>query len=224
MVEARGEHQDGSLARAFERLRTGGIRFEDISRTLSGSWVSPVLTAHPTEVQRKSTLDAERAVADLLAERRHLSSAGERARNTLFCAPDCAALANPDSSVFQTERLGGDRECPDLLPYDLPARVSASVRRVWRTLGSGVAPFFRMGNWIGGDRDGNPNVNADTLAMALRKQSETALRHYLAQLHELGAELSISRMLVECSPRLQALADKSDDAGSHRKDEPTGAP
>ena len=77
-----------------------------------------------------------------------------------------------------------------------------------------------MGNWIGGDRDGNPNVNADTLAMALRRQSETALRHYLAEVHELGAELSISRALVECSPELQALADKSDDTGSHRKDEP----
>ena len=77
-----------------------------------------------------------------------------------------------------------------------------------------------MGNWIGGDRDGNPNVNADTLVVAFLRQSETALRHYLAEAHELGAELSISRALVECSPELQALADKSEDKGSHRKDEP----
>ena len=70
-------------------------------------------------------------------------------------------------------------------------------------LGRPVAPFFRMGNWIGGDRDGNPNVNADTLRMALRRQGETALRYYLTEAHELGAELSISRTLVGCTADLQ---------------------
>ena len=49
-----------------------------------------------------------------------------------------------------------------------------------------------MGNWIGGDRDGNPNVGADTLRMALARQAEVALRFYLTEVHELGAELSIS--------------------------------
>ena len=63
-------------------------------------------------------------------------------------------------------------------------------------------------------------MNADTLVMALRKQSETVLRHYLGEVHELGLELSISGALVECSPELQAQADKSGDEGSHRKDAP----
>ena len=53
-----------------------------------------------------------------------------------------------------------------------------------------------MGNWIGGDRDGNPNVDAATLRMALQRQSEVALRHYLTEVHELGAELSMSATLV----------------------------
>jgi phosphoenolpyruvate carboxylase len=86
--------------------------------------------------------------------------------------------------------------------------------------GHPIAPFFRMGNWIGGDRDGNPNVNGDTLRMALARQCETALRFYLTELHQLGAELSISMTLVSVSPELMKLADASPDHGAHREDEP----
>ena len=77
-----------------------------------------------------------------------------------------------------------------------------------------------MGSWIGGDRDGNPNVNAETLDVAMRRQAETALSFYLEELHHLGAELSLSRMLVGCSPELDALADASHDTSPHREDEP----
>ena len=221
LLDAREEHQDGSLTRAFQRLNSAGIGFEDISRTLSESWVSPVLTAHPTEVQRKSTLDAERAVADLLAQRCHLSSTAERSKNTAYLRARIAQLWQ--TRILRFSKLNVWEEIENVLTYyrttflrEIPRLYAALERQ----LGGGVAPFFRMGNWIGGDRDGNPNVNADTLVIALRKQSETALRHYLAEVHELGAELSISRALVECSSELQALADKSEDKGSHRKDEP----
>src|SRR5690554_4439574 len=69
-----------------------------------------------------------------------------------------------------------------------------------------VHPFLKMGQWIGGDRDGNPNVNADTLREALRRQSEMVLRHHLTSLHLLGAELSMSALLVPVGPDMQALA------------------
>ena len=83
-----------------------------------------------------------------------------------------------------------------------------------------VHSFLRMGQWIGGDRDGNPNVSADTLAQALRRQSEVALRHYLTEVHLLGGELSLSARLVEVSPAMQALANSSPDTSEHRQDEP----
>jgi phosphoenolpyruvate carboxylase len=86
--------------------------------------------------------------------------------------------------------------------------------------GQAIAPFFRMGQWMGGDRDGNPNVNADTLQYALQRQSEVALRHYLTEIHLLGSELSTSAMLVGVPPALQALADSSPDTNAHRQDEP----
>ena len=77
-----------------------------------------------------------------------------------------------------------------------------------------------MGQWIGGDRDGNPNVTADTLRMALARQSEVALRFYLTEVHALGGELSISQMLAGVTPAMLALAEASPDRNPHREDEP----
>jgi phosphoenolpyruvate carboxylase len=77
-----------------------------------------------------------------------------------------------------------------------------------------------MGHWIGGDRDGNPNVSAATLRMALARQSETVLRHYLTEVHELGGEFSMSQMLAPVTPEMQALAQRSPDQNPHRGDEP----
>src|SRR6059058_2561722 len=64
--ERQGHMQEGSLAMSLERLAEAGIRASDVARTLSHAYISPVLTAHPTEVQRKSILDAERAIAQLV--------------------------------------------------------------------------------------------------------------------------------------------------------------
>ncbi|MDP1532497.1 MAG: phosphoenolpyruvate carboxylase, partial [Rubrivivax sp.] len=86
--------------------------------------------------------------------------------------------------------------------------------------GHAVAPFLRMGQWIGGDRDGNPNVNAATLRHALARQSEVALRFYLTEVHELGAELSVSGTLAPVSAQMLALAERSPDRNVHREDEP----
>jgi phosphoenolpyruvate carboxylase len=80
--------------------------------------------------------------------------------------------------------------------------------------------FLQMGSWIGGDRDGNPNVNANTMQHALARQSATILDFYLEEAHALGAELSISTLLVNIDPKLQALADASPDISDHRADEP----
>jgi phosphoenolpyruvate carboxylase len=77
-----------------------------------------------------------------------------------------------------------------------------------------------MGQWIGGDRDGNPNVTAESLELALTRQADVALRHYLREVHYLGGELSLSANLVDITPEMQALADASPDHNVHRSDEP----
>ena len=77
-----------------------------------------------------------------------------------------------------------------------------------------------MGSWIGGDRDGNPFVTAESLEGAMRRQSTVAFEHYLFEVHHLGAELSMSSRLVTPTAELTVLALKSGDSSAHRQDEP----
>jgi phosphoenolpyruvate carboxylase len=219
--EAVGDHQDGSLVTSFDKLRAAGIDGERIARALSRSYVSPVLTAHPTEVQRKSTLDAERAIAELLAQRDTLTSARDRAENEMMLRARIAQLWQ--TRILRYAKLTVRDEIENVLSYYRSTFLKGIPRlyaELEHHLGKRVHAFFRMGNWIGGDRDGNPNVNAETLRMALRRQSETVLRHYLTEVHELGAELSVSRMLTGATADLDALAAQAGDDNPHRDDEP----
>ncbi|SHM30305.1 phosphoenolpyruvate carboxylase [Rhizobacter sp. OV335] len=220
--ERQGHLQEGSLAMSFERLAEADVRAADIAGVLQRAFISPVLTAHPTEVQRKSILDAERAIAELVGQRDELRSARELADNE-------ALLRARVTQLWQTRMLRYTKltvadEIENALSY-YQATFLRQIPKLYQEIeealpGHPIAPFFRMGNWIGGDRDGNPNVSAETLQMALRRQSETVLRFYLTEVHELGAELSISATLAPVTAAMQALAERSPDHSAHREDEP----
>ncbi|HJV62827.1 MAG TPA: phosphoenolpyruvate carboxylase [Albitalea sp.] len=220
--ERQGHLQEGSLAMTLERLGDAGIRAADIARTLAHAHISPVLTAHPTEVQRKSILDAERAIAELVEQRETLPTERDRAENEALIRSRVTQLWQ--TRMLRTAKLTVADEIENALSYyhaTFLRQIPRLYREVERALpGHEIASFFRMGNWIGGDRDGNPFVTADTLRMALARQSETALRFYLTEVHELGAELSISAMLSPVTPQMQALAEASPDHNPHREDEP----
>ena len=220
--EREGHSQDGSLAMTMERLSGAGIRAGEIVRTLAHAYISPVLTAHPTEVQRKSILDAERAIAELLEQRETLRSQREHKDiEALLCARVTQLW---QTRMLRTAKLTVADEIENALSYyrsTFLEQIPLLYRDIEEALpGHPIAPFFRMGNWIGGDRDGNPFVTAQTLRMALASQSETVLRHYLTKVHQLGAELSISASLAPISEPMAALAASSPDHSSHRQDEP----
>jgi phosphoenolpyruvate carboxylase len=186
------EPQNGSLAKSLTLCSETGVTADDIERALNKSFVSPVLTAHPTEVQRKSILDAERAIAELLAQRDSLRSRRELAMNEARLRSRVTQLWQ--TRMLRTERLSVRDEIENVLSYyslTFLSQVPGLYAELEAQLGRRVATFFKMGNWIGGDRDGNPNVNADTLALSVRRHSETVLRHYLNEIDQLGAELSI---------------------------------
>ena len=220
--ELEGHQQDGSLALAFERLHRADHRAADIAHTLQHAYISPVLTAHPTEVQRKSILDAERAIASLVGERDDLPTADRRADNEALIRARITQLWQ--TRMLRTAKLTVADEVENALSY-YPATFLREIPRLYRDLeralpGHPVASFLRMGHWIGGDRDGNPNVSAATLKHALSRQAEVALRFYLTEVHELGAELSISGTLAPVTPEMTALAARSPDHNEHRSDEP----
>jgi phosphoenolpyruvate carboxylase len=235
--ERAGDTQEGSIEVAMARLRWAGIAPRAISETLAASFVSPVLTAHPTEVQRKSILDAERGIAQLLTARDDIRA--RSAQHGAAIARDALAprelAANETQLRARVMQLWNTRllryskltvadEVENALSY-YEATFLREIPKLYagleRELGAWpVASFFRMGQWIGGDRDGNPNVSAETLNYALRRQAEVALRHYLTEVHWLGSELSLSARLVDVSEAMQSLAARSPDTSEHRVDEP----
>ena len=233
--ERAGDTQEGSIEVAIARCRWAGIAPKAIASMLAESYVSPVLTAHPTEVQRKSILDAERDIAQLLTTRDAIRER-KLAMGTAKDALSPKELAANESQIrarvmqlWQTRLLRFTKlTVADEIENALSYYESTFLREIPKLyaeleehLGQhAVHSFLRMGQWIGGDRDGNPNVSAQTLQYAMLRQSEVALRHYLTEVHFLGAELSISAMLVNCSPEMQALANASPDTNAHRQDEP----
>ncbi|HYW58751.1 MAG TPA: phosphoenolpyruvate carboxylase [Polaromonas sp.] len=233
--ERAGDTQEGSIEVALSRLRWAGISPKTISNTLAHAFVSPVLTAHPTEVQRKSILDAERDIAQLLTARdetKARAASANAAKDALTpreLAANEASLRARVMQLWQTRLLRFTKlTVADEIENALSYYESTFLREIpklygelERALGSQpVHSFLRMGQWIGGDRDGNPNVSAHTLEYALRRQAEVALRHYLTEVHYLGGELSLSAMLVDFTPAMRALAESSPDTNEHRQDEP----
>jgi phosphoenolpyruvate carboxylase len=236
--ERAGDTQEGSIEVALARLRWAGIAPKTIASTLARSFVSPVLTAHPTEVQRKSILDAERDIAQLLVARDDIKALAQ-AKSASIAAKDAltprelaaneAQLRARVMQLWQTRLLRFSKltvvdEIENALSY-YEATFLREIPKLYanleRELGNQpVHSFLRMGQWIGGDRDGNPNVSFDTLNYALGRQADVALRHYLTEVHFLGAELSMSAMLVDFSAEMQLLAESSPDTSEHRKDEP----
>ena len=224
--------QQGSIAYALSRLDDAGVPGAAVRGFFQNALVAPVLTAHPTEVQRKSILDAEREIARLLAERDHPLTPKELAHNMQLLHACVATLwqtrmlryskltvADEIENALSYYRITFLRELPGLYE-DIEAEIAAQFPQRHATSDNELPPFVQMGSWIGGDRDGNPNVNAGTMQHALVRQSTAIFDFYLDEVHALGAELSISTLLVGVSPALQALADASPDQSAHRSDEP----
>jgi len=233
--ERAGNSQEGSIDVALSRLRWAGIGPKAIANTLAHSYLSPVLTAHPTEVQRKSILDAERDIARLLTQRDEIKAraVGVDPKKDMLTprelATNEAQLRARVLQLWQTRLVRSSKltvvdEIDNALSYYEPTflrEIPALYAELEQALGNQpVHSFLRMGHWIGGDRDGNPNVTAQTMVQAVSRQADVALRFYLTEVHLLGAELSLSGLLVGCSPAMQALADASPDTSEHRQDEP----
>ncbi|MBI5546488.1 MAG: phosphoenolpyruvate carboxylase, partial [Deltaproteobacteria bacterium] len=221
--ESRGAAPEGGLERMLARLSRRGLDARAVTALLEHSQISPVLTAHPSEVQRKSVLDAEREIFALLLARDTLPARQERMRTENEAQIRARVIQLLQTKLLRSTRPTVADEVENGLSY-YPGTFFLAVPRLYRdldeTLRARVPPFLRMGSWIGGDRDGNPHVTAATFQRALLRQSETALGHYLEEVHRLGAELSMSEQLAGVTPSLAALAQRSGDTSERRRDEP----
>ncbi|MFZ6722764.1 phosphoenolpyruvate carboxylase [Undibacterium sp. Ji49W] len=222
--------RQGSLAHTIEALYNTGHSSEQLLDFFQTAQVFPVLTAHPTEVQRKSILNCQMVITRLLDERDRMQLTPEES------AANEEALGRAVLTLWQTRMLRTSklsvldevenglsfydytflRELPQLYAglEDLLASKDAALTQ------TELPSFMKMGSWIGGDRDGNPFVTATVLEKTLAMQATRAFKFYLDELHTLGSQLSMANLLVKVSDDLLALAQRSPDHSPHRADEP----
>jgi len=207
MLRAR-ESEGGWLERAFDRIRKAGVEAEELAGELQHVGVRPVFTAHPTEVARRSTLDKMREVASLLEQpdtprRTHrLEEAIE-----LLWRTDEIRVEPPEpvdearNGVYYLEGLAS-AALPDVLEElrDQLAEVDVALRADVRPL--------RFGSWIGGDRDGNPNVTPETTVEVLTLQAVHGIRLLRTLVNSLRRNLSVSEQLSEVSHDVRDRIDQ----------------
>jgi phosphoenolpyruvate carboxylase len=218
-AQAGSPRRPGSFSHALERVEAS---CDELLAWFARARVSPVLTAHPTEVQRQSILDCEREIARLVAgpqsaERREALHA-EILRLWLTSMLRFARLEVTDevANGINYFRLTFLRELPRLYAEF----ESALKERFGLEEAPWLASFLTVGSWIGGDRDGNPNVTAEVLRAAQVLHARLLFSHYLEETHALGRELGLSSRHTRVPAEVERLAERSGDASAHRRDEP----
>ena len=227
-LKAGSAPKDGSLQLALDRLEEKKIDKDTLQAFLDNALVSPVLTAHPTEVQRKSILDCQLIISSLLSNRDRvdmtpddLAENEEALHRFVLILWQTRMLRTSKLNVRDEIRNGLEyyrytflAEIPKLyanLEKQLESRFDKDIK---------VPPILRVGSWIGGDRDGNPFVTHDVMADAVQQHSALAFEYYLNETHLLGTRLSLTDRLVEVTPELRKLSDASPDKSPARADEP----
>ncbi len=221
--------QLGSLAATFSLLDAADLPADHVARELAGALVGPVVTAHPTEVRRKTISAVQRQVTELIRERDR-TAAGEGDDSEWSARLWRSVLTLWQTALLRLSRLRLTDEIDETLRYyelslfEVVPALNAELRRAlnqrWPDARLLPRPMLLPGSWIGGDRDGNPFVTADALRRATTRQAETALGHHLAELAALHDELSMSDRLVTPTQPLYELAEASRDESPFRADEP----
>jgi phosphoenolpyruvate carboxylase len=219
--------QDSSLAATYAKLDQAALDSATVAHALQGALVSPVITAHPTETRRRTVFVTQHRITELM--RLHADGHTETSDGrSIELELRRQVLTLWQTALIRLSRLKitdeievGLRYYPAALFKVIPqvnADVRGALRARWPDADLLSAPMLRPGSWIGGDRDGNPNVTGDVVRLATGSAAFTALAHYLAELAELEQELSMSARLIGFTPELGALADGCQEAP--RADEP----
>jgi phosphoenolpyruvate carboxylase len=219
---------NGSLQLALERVEERQVSKETLQNFLNNMLVSPVLTAHPTEVQRKSILDCHLIISQLVSERNRvdmtpdeLAENEETLHRFVLILWQTRMLRTVKLTVYDEIKNGLEfyrytflTEIPKIYAYlekQIEERFDKNIR---------IPAVLRLGSWIGGDRDGNPFVTHEVMQDAVQQQSALVFDHYLRETRFLGSRLSLTDRLVDVSDELRELSDASPDQAVSHSDEP----
>jgi phosphoenolpyruvate carboxylase len=220
----------GSLAYALDHAGKMGFGVPELVAFFNKAHISPVLTAHPTEVRRKSTLNRELGIAELLERRDRMvatpeetEALEERLRRDVVTLWQTNLLRETKLTVLD-EVLNGLSYYDYTFLRELP-RLYAVLEDRLQTLDAShnacdVDNFLRIGSWIGGDRDGNPFVTADVLEKTLQMHARRIFEFYLDEIEKLSRELPLSDGIISVSEAVRSLADMAPSDSPHRQREP----
>lgn len=219
--------QDSSLAATYAKLDRAELDSATVAAALEGALVAPVITAHPTETRRRTVFVTQHRITELMrlhAEGHTQTDSGRSIETELRRQ----ILTLWQTAIIRLSRLQISDEIAAGLRYypasffEVMPKVNAEVREAlrarWPDADLLSGPMLQPGSWIGGDRDGNPNVTADVVRLATGSAAYTAISHYLAELDQLEQELSMSSRLLTVTPELAELAEGCQDKA--RDDEP----
>ncbi|BBY61292.1 phosphoenolpyruvate carboxylase [Mycolicibacterium sarraceniae] len=219
--------QNSTLAATYLKLDAAHLNPDTVAEALKGALVAPVITAHPTETRRRTVFDTQHRITQLMRVRlrgQDETEDGQPVETELrrqILTLWQTALIRLSRLKIQDEIEVGLRYYPAAFFEVIPkvnAEVRDALRARWTDSELLAAPILRPGSWIGGDRDGNPNVDAEVVRLATGSAAYTALGHYFAELTHLEQELSLSVRLVKTTEDLVALADACNEPA--RLDEP----
>ncbi|MHA1598782.1 MAG: phosphoenolpyruvate carboxylase [Alphaproteobacteria bacterium] len=220
----------GTMASELMRAAEAGISADDLRAFFAEAHVVPVLTAHPTEVRRKSTMQHELAIAALLSRREQSeltpterTEIDAQIRRTVLALWQTGMLRNSRLNVL--DEVGNGQTYFDYTFFEQLPKIYRAIEDQLADMPDGdgaepIAPFLQIGSWIGGDRDGNPFVTADVLRDTVCRHANKVFKFYFGEMHRLGGELSMSSFLVTVPVALQKLAERSPDTSPHRDSEP----
>ncbi len=208
--------QPGGFEAVLRDLQADGVTFEELVATLPRLWVEPVFTAHPTEAVRRVMLDKERVIVERLV------ADIDRSRTPVERKADLARILLSLTSAWQTSDVPASKPTVsdevDHVGYYLSNMLYRVVPVYYEAFADAVEAVYgrrielpqvlRFGTWVGGDMDGNPNVNASTVRAALDAQRAQVIAQYRNDLRSLGNALTQTLGRIEVDAAVTAKLDE----------------
>ena len=224
--EAGHSAAEGSLTETVRKLKAGKVNGKAVQQQLDNTVVTAVLTAHPTEVQRQTVLSFNRRIRALLPQRERCTNPEALAQ--LRREIDTVLLGLWQTSETRRHKLSVNDEINNGVSI-FPMSFFEALPKLYRTMERDfqtaypdvrVPNILKIGGWIGGDRDGNPFVSAETLRFAFRRHADAVFRFYRGELDKLYRELPLSIRRVKVNDDVMALSAQSPDEEIARAEEP----
>lgn len=223
----------GTFAHTFYLAAQRGIPAEEIQKVLNNSFICPVITAHPTEAKRVTVLEIHRRIYILLKQLeltrwtpRERDDLTHELRNEIDLLWLTGEIRLEKPTVAQEVTWGLHFFVESLFDgvMELYGELDRALEQAYPHYEFNVPPLFRFGSWIGGDRDGNPNVTSKVTSSAIRANAKACLKQYRQNIFELGAKLSIASHSVSVTDNfihaLQKKLEMLDEANAFSKRNP----